>query len=207
MVARVSHFGSNNESAGLELALRAKITGPIVASGGWFVRYVEGAAKKLNFTAFQIAPTEPLILAFPYPAGTTFNIYYFGGYCGACTHASRPVNSIQEVVQAFGDAHYWDNNARTLYVRIVHINSQLEGGGNGAAWTSYTFPLNYTRNGMSLLQLNEEPYFIIDSSCTTDPCPYQEGVVIPAAIGTPTQQSPLQHQNQQQNQPLHQLQN
>lgn len=78
-IGRVSHFGYTPESIGLSLGVNAKITGPLIAkSGGWFVRYTAGTPKVLNITHMQVRPQDVLLLAIPYPSGTTFSIYYQG---------------------------------------------------------------------------------------------------------------------------------
>lgn len=103
VVAQVSHFGSTNESAGLQVGVNAKVTGPLIAtSGGWFVRFAAGTPSTLKLTSVQVNETQVLLLAIPYPSGTTFNItHQAASWCGpswaTCTHNFRQVGSVAEV--------------------------------------------------------------------------------------------------------------
>lgn len=123
VVGRVSKFGATNESAGLYIGANAKLTGPLVAaSGGWFIRFNSGTPKVLTLTSVQVRMEDVLLIALPYPAGTTFTIYHKAAdWCGTswavCRHNYRSVTSIAAVKSSFGDAYFWNSSTRTLYLR------------------------------------------------------------------------------------------
>lgn len=78
----------------------------------------------------SVKENDVLLLAIPYPAGTTFNIRHAAaGWCGSwttCSHTVRAVSSVDQVRSAFGDAYYWNNAQRILYIRPVQSNSTFD---------------------------------------------------------------------------------
>lgn len=200
VVATVSHFGSTNESAGLLVGVNAKVTGPIIAkAGGWFIRYAGGTPNVLNITSMQVNETKVLLLAIPYPAGTTFNIWYQGAsWCNnpttqACQHPVRSVSSIAAVRESFGDAYYWNNAARLLYVRAVQSKAywgskNAQGSQDPAIW-GVTFPDDMFVRGGQTMAYASSATIVIKASCTVNPCAPQNDVPVPAALfpgGAPT---------------------
>jgi len=189
IVGQVSHFGSKNESAGFNLGVNAKVTGPIIAaSGGWFIRFASGTPSTLTFTNVQVNTTDVLLLALPYPSGTTFSIHHQGAsWCGTswavCSHAYQPVNSIAAVISAFGDAYYWNNAARTLYLRVVQTADSFGAVGSDVmAWSPFPVWETFSRAGQTLYVPSSSSSIIITASCSTNPCAPQNDVSLPAAI-------------------------
>lgn len=123
VVGFVSNFGKTNEASQLAIGANAKVTGPIIASaGGWFIRFTTGTPKVLTLTNVQVRMEDVLLIAIPYPAGTTFTIYHqAASWCGpswaVCRHNYRSVSSIALVKSSFGDAYFWNSATRTLYLR------------------------------------------------------------------------------------------
>jgi hypothetical protein len=188
VVAKATHFG-RTEAVGLDVGANAKITGPIIAqAGGWFIRFLSGTPKVLEITSVQVDSTEVLLLAFPYPSGTTFSIYHKAAdWCdpawGVCRHNCRAVTSVAAVRSAFGDAYFWDNTARTLYLRVVTTNSYFGGlGSDPAIWSPFSPPEVFARGGQKLITPSYQSSVVIEASCTSSPCAPQTGVAIPAAL-------------------------
>lgn len=188
IIGYASHFGSTNQTAGLHIAVHAKLTGPLIgSSGGWFIRLIHGNPRVLTITSIQVANmNDVLLLAFPYPAGTTFSIYYKAAYwCheswAVCRHNFFPVNSIAAVRNAFGDAYYWNSATRTLYLRAVMCNETFA---TDAPWTPHPPELSFIRGGISLHSPVGAVSLIIEASCATDPCAPQNNVPIPAAFNS-----------------------
>jgi len=189
VVGYVSHFGTKNESAGLWLGANTKITGPIIAqSGGWFIRFTAGTPASLTFTNVEVNTTDVLLLALPYPAGTKFNIYYEGAsWCvtswAVCRHNYTAVNNVSAVISAFGDAYYWDNANRILYLRVVASQTTFGSPGQDPArWSPYPVPGEFSRGGQTLISPASQTYVIIESSCSTNPCAPQNDVQVPNAV-------------------------
>jgi len=188
VVAQVSHFGrGKNESLGLAVAANAKVTGPIIAqAGGWFIRFTKGTPKLLTFDSAQVAQNDVLLLALPYPAGTTFTIWNQGAsWCGpawaTCRHNYTAVTSVAAVRSAFGDAYFWDNNAKTLYLRLVSIPDTFQRP-DVKSWTPFPPQANFTRGGQTLTSGNFQASVIIQASCSSDPCAPQPTVTVPAGL-------------------------
>jgi len=131
--ALVYHFG-RPEVDPVELTTMGRLTGPVV-SGGWFFKFPGGTPKKLIITEIQVDADDNLLFAIPYPSGTTFQIQAIPpSWCQVynnppapwdsyCTHFFRPVNSISEVRNAYGDAYYFDNAGQLLYIRVRSLDS------------------------------------------------------------------------------------
>jgi len=188
VVAKATHFG-RSETVGLDVGVNAKVTGPIIAqAGGWYIHFSKGTPKVLNITSVQVDMTEVLLLAIPYPSGTTFTIFHqAASWCstswGVCTHACRAVTSVAAVRGAFGDAYFWDNTARILYLRVVNTNSYFGSlGSDPAIWSPYAPPETFSRGGQKLITPSYQSSVVIQSSCSTNPCAAQSGVAVPAAL-------------------------
>lgn len=191
VIGKVTHFG-RNESLGLEIAVNAKVTGPIIDSaGGWFIRFTAGTPKQLNISAVQVDQNDVLLLAIPYPANTNFTVYNFAAtWCdvswGVCRHNYRAVTSIAAVKSAFGDAYFWDNNARILYLRVVTAKSYYGGlGGDTPVWSPFAPEEVFSRAGETLIR-GSQGSIIIEATCATNPCAPQPTVAVPAALNLPT---------------------
>ena len=196
VVGQASHFGSKNESDGYNIAVNAKITGPIIASsGGWFLRFSAGTPNPVSITNVQFqVPDDKLLVALPYPSGTTFNISYRGpSWCSTyyyvCTHYLRPVTSVSAVLASYGDAYYWNNAARTLYLRPVMADSQFGLKPDILQWSALpSITRNFSRGGQTIYSPSSSASIVITASCNSNPCAAQNDVSIPAAIyiGPPT---------------------
>lgn len=193
IVGYVSHFGATNETDMLALGVNAKVSGPIIAAaGGWFIRFNAGTPKKLQFTAIEVQETSALLLAIPYPAGTTFTIVNQGAsWCGTdwavCTHPYNQVSSVQAVINAFGDAYYWSESTRTLYLRVVSADTTFGNPGTDPKnWSPFPVPQSFSRGGQTLIGPSSQSYVIIQASCSSDPCAPQNDVSVPAALGGST---------------------
>lgn len=187
VVARVSHFGYTNETAGLHVGVNARVTGPIIAAaGGWFIRFNSGTPKTLRITSVQVAMNDVLLLAIPYPAETTFSIYHRAAdWCGTswavCRHNYRSVSSIAAVVSSFGDAYFWNSATRTLYLRAVQSKNTFGNVGTDVpAWSPFQPEEQFSRGGHTLLTTSYQTSIVIESTCTTDPCAPQNDVPVPA---------------------------
>lgn len=188
VVGKATVFG-RNESLGVDVAVMGQLTGPIVyKAGGWFVRYTAGTPNVLNLTEIQVDPKDSLVLAFPYPAGTKFNIFFQGAsWCSTswavCTHPFRNVSSVAEVANGFGDVYYWDNAAQVLYVRATMQPATFGSPGKDAPWTSIPpAPGQFTRGGLTLPLVNGGPLIVIKASCSTNPCTPQPRVSVPGEL-------------------------
>lgn len=188
VVGKATLFG-RNESLGVDLAAMGQLTGPIVyKAGGWFIRYTAGTPNVLNLTEIQVDPKDSLVLAFPYPAGTKFNIFFqAASWCSTswavCTHPFRNVSSVAEVANGFGDVYYWDNAAQVLYVRATMQPATFGSPGKDAPWTSIPpAPGQFTRGGLTLPLVNGGPLIVIKASCSTNPCAPQTRVSVPREL-------------------------
>lgn len=186
VIGTISHFGSKNESAGLQIGVNAKVTGPLIdAAGGWFIRFTQGTPKRLTFSSVQLLSlADTFLVALPYPSGTNFSIYHQGAtWCNAnsqvCKYYMRPVNTIQEVVNGYGDAYYWNNGAKLLYMRLVQTNYSF--GSKGSTWGPTPQEEVFARGGHALTKPSYKSSIIVESNCPTNPCAPQPSVPIPAA--------------------------
>lgn len=187
IVGRVSHFGGTSQNADLLIGANAKLTGPIIASaGGWFIRFTSGTPKTLRLANVQVAKNDVFLIAIPYPAGTTFNIYHRAAdWCHTtdwadCIHSYRSVSSIAAVVSAFGDAYFWNSATRTLYLRAVQSRSYFGNKGTDVpVWSPYEPEEQFSRGGHTLITPSTESTIVIESSCSTSPCAPQNDVPVP----------------------------
>eukprot|EP01113_Clastostelium_recurvatum_P039916 TRINITY_DN614_c0_g1_i1.p1 TRINITY_DN614_c0_g1~~TRINITY_DN614_c0_g1_i1.p1 ORF type:complete len:1844 (-),score=383.73 TRINITY_DN614_c0_g1_i1:116-5647(-) len=186
VVAKATHFG-RNESLGLDIGVNAKVSGPIIhQSGGWFVRFTSGTPRVLTMASVQVDFNETLLLAFPYPAGTTFSVYAQGAtWCstswGTCQHFYRSVSSIDAVRTAFGDAYYWDNTNRVLYLRITNNPDSFGGRGlENSVWTPFPPRDIFERGGQRLFR-GGASFVVIEASCGSAVCAPQPDVNVPPA--------------------------
>jgi len=188
IVGKATHFG-RDESHGVDIAVMGQLTGPIIyRSGGWFIRYTDGTPQQLTIGEIQVDPDDSLLLAFPYPADTSFEISFEAAtWCGTswavCTHPFTSVASAQEVFTGYGDVYFWDNDAQILYVRATMQPSTFGSPGTDAPWTSIPpAPNEFTRGGLTLPIVDYDPTIVIKASCSSDPCAPQPDVKVPGEL-------------------------
>lgn len=135
LIGKVTHFGRTEGIDSLDLAYYAKVTGPVVyESGGWFIRFDSGTPKNLTFDNVQVFPKDKLLIALPYPAGTTFTIEArTAQWCSPsasrlCRFTLKPTTSVDAVLNGTGDLYYFNNGI--LYLRIVQQSDGSLGRGN-----------------------------------------------------------------------------
>ncbi|KAI9015919.1 G8 domain-containing protein [Hyaloraphidium curvatum] len=206
VVGTLTHFG-RPETSGLVVEVNSKVTGPVIAeSGGWFMRFDGGTPSSFVIQGLVVPDEARLIMAFPYPAGTQFSVQANLNWCqtwwgGVCVHDFRPVGSVAEVRDGFGDTYHFDG--RVLYIRVV---LRQKGGsfGTNDPWTNVQPVGVFARNGLALPEgdWSEAKYPPPDSSAnywisiraTTCPaggrCAAQLTVPVPAAL-VPNQPGPI----------------
>jgi hypothetical protein len=162
--------------SGMQLTWNTKITGPIDArlGGGWYVRYYNGAPKNILLRAIQLQdPSTTLIMAFPYPPGTTFTVTgKAASWCSSnngvtCNYRFARVWSIQELIQRQGgESYYWDDQNNVLYVQVVQ-QMDWDLGRNGQFDRTRRNPTEFTRAGITVPKPIWDYTIEIQSSCQT----------------------------------------
>jgi len=155
IIGKATHFGrSINE--GLSIGSNARVTGPVIASsGGWFVRFNTGTPKVLELKEFQVARSTKLLLALPYPSGTTFKITaYAANWCWKnCSFKFKLVDSLGKVIDSSGAYYYFDSSKGILYLKLVQQPDRSLG--DKSPWE--LLPLyTFERDGISLPYLGWE---------------------------------------------------
>jgi len=185
LIGNVTHFG-RAESTGLLLAANAQVSGPVVyTAGGWFVRFTEGIPTTITIANIQIDPTVSLVLAFPYPAGTTFNVTYeAASWCGTswavCSHPFNLTKSLTNVYNSNGDLYYWNSTSNILFIRVVEQQDTFT---TAEAWTSIPpVPDIFVRANITMDLYQGAPYIQIVANCPTNPCAPQPNAQVPPAL-------------------------
>lgn len=201
--AKVTHYGRDEANA-FDVALMPRVTGPIIASqGGWFIRYVSGTPNLVKFSNIQVDHDDVLLLAIPYPAGTTFEVWAqapswcnpgtvpYQSWNSICRHDFRAVNSIAEVRAAWGDAYYYDSTLQHLHIRVVTMDSfsyQFATQGTkdaNAIWGPTSTTSSYFARGGSKLLLHGSGFWTVNikvTSANCSPrCPLTPGITVPPA--------------------------
>ncbi|KAH9259577.1 hypothetical protein BASA81_001999 [Batrachochytrium salamandrivorans] len=159
VIGQVTHFG-RAFGTGIKIAQNPKITGPILSQGGgWHVRFDQGTPKSLKIQYVVVHPNDLLLVAIPYPAGTTFQVVATDtNSCQSCQDVLVQVNSLEEVRQGFGDRYYYSNGL--LYFRIVQRNSITNGA--HVTWTKQTLDqvASFTREGITLMVMDQWSFTI-----------------------------------------------
>ena len=199
IVGKATHFGRSLDD-GLEIGQNPKVTGPVIkASGGWFIRFNSGSPRKLLITRGQIHPDDNLVMAFPYPAGTTFSVKAKApDFCNwaRTEEVLVRVNSLAEVRAGFGDRYYFDEANNMLYIRIVQKNDECYPTTPTIPWTKESLSnlATFSRNGITLMVMEAEQfhYEIIASNCggSGEYCAPITPIVVPAAVATQSPVSP-----------------
>jgi len=189
VVGTATHFGRAEPETSLEIALNLQITGAVLyESGGWFVRFTDGTPNDLILDNIQLGTQDTqLVLALPYPKDTTFDISFVAAdWCGVwavCTHNFTQVDSVRAVFDGYGDVYFWDNDARTLYLRPTMQPATFGDPGTDAPWTSIPPPPDkFTRDGITINTIDADPTIHIKASCATNPCAPQPDVDVPDYI-------------------------
>jgi len=180
LVGKVTHFGWTLTD-GIPLAMNPKVTGPIIkSSGGWFVRFDAGTPRKVRIMNAMIHPDDTLILAFPYPSGTTFSVIAYGpDWCDSswarCTDTLVRANSLDEVKAAYGDKYYYDSTNQILYYRVVQTDELYWDHGTvdnpHQAWPKRTLDslAHFERDGVNLMVMEAWSFRveIVATNCGT----------------------------------------
>ena len=196
-VGWATHFG-RTLSQGLEIGQNPKVTGPVIASaGGWYVKFNSGSPKTLKIKNLQVFPDANLVLAFPYPRGTTFSVKAKApSWCSGWARTEEvlvQVNSLAEVRAGNGDRWFYDAAAELLYIRVVQKNEACfpldQVTIPWPAETIQTLTGVFTRNGMTLMVMEqyEFHYEILASGCGGNAkyCSVLSGNVPPAVSTEP----------------------
>lgn len=127
-LGRVVHLGYHaqrglSEDSGLPLSANTVVTGP-VNGFGWLFLFDSGSPVEATFKLAQIDEDDNVILVFPYPAGTTFDIKYVAAsWCGTswaeCEHPFTAVSSVAALLAGNGDNYFFDSESGLLYFRFL----------------------------------------------------------------------------------------
>jgi hypothetical protein len=195
VIAQVAHFG-RLLSDGFDVSVDARITGPIIQqSGGWYIRFTNGVTPKvISFREVQIRETDVMIIAIPYPVGTTFTIRAIGAsWCAPadpysnCYRIFDKVNTLAEVRSGFGDKYFVNANG-VLFFRLVQKGSTFGGNTDNVPWTDVPTTDKFVFGGLSLVypvwgDFSQWDYKVtITASC--NPCTLtSSSLTTPAALG------------------------
>ena len=122
---------SNDPSGGLPITANSEVAGP-VGGFGWALSLNDGAPKNLRIDQVEVSPTCPLLLAVPYPPGTSFSITANAAYCSqsakrSCTEMFQKVDSVWHVRFSQGNTYHFDSATNVLWIRVVQFPQSYTG--------------------------------------------------------------------------------
>lgn len=126
----ITHWGSTPQDAALR-SWDPGTAGPYDHAhyGGWFLRFDDGAPREMEIKLPQVTPGTTLMVAFPYPAGTTFTVTarVTTSECSAskelCEEVFSKVDTSEDVRASAGNVYAFDGTY--LYLSIPSVYNQL----------------------------------------------------------------------------------
>jgi hypothetical protein len=190
-IGRLRHLGplfdsSNDPSGGLPITANSEAAGP--AGGfGWVLQLDDGPPKDLRLDQIEVDSTTPLILAVPYPAGTSFSISAHAAWCSSsssrsCIEQFSAVDSVAHVRYSLGNTYFYDDAAQLLYIRVVQPPQTKTGDPDWRLWGLDDLD-KFSFNGITLPSFSYGPYLQIIADCT-------EGSIAGHCATTPTYVEP-----------------
>ena len=110
----LSQFGDSSKK--MTITKNEGITG-VTGNTGWYLRYHQGAPTTTEVWISQLPIQKYVILAMPYPSGTSFNIRRIFKWYGEMDANVTPVASLAEVVNGDGLKYHFDGTY--LYVKLA----------------------------------------------------------------------------------------
>jgi len=121
-------------------------TGP--SNRGWYLRMRQGSPRFVSVSIDQMSDRAYVLLAIPYPSGTTFTveIFQYGNRAVTCSNAA----SAAAVLASNGRSYHFDGSY--LFVKLTNYDTARSRGAftrDGASLVDYTWNLQYriTANG------------------------------------------------------------
>ena len=197
-IGAATGFGRLENTTAVDVSLNALVTGALIAEqGGWFVRFEEqpgltGTPATLTITNIQAQPTASLLLAFPYPPGSSFTVtgHASPATCNAtyreCTHPFPSASRLVDIRVGQSPGYYVDG--QTLFVRLVMIND-TDFGPLGASWPyGPAFSVANLQQGALTLPLANNYSVVIAAECARSTvnesyCAPAPEVGVPPALG------------------------
>lgn len=208
-IGRIRHMGSlfdasNDPLGGLPITANAEVAG-LAGGFGWVLQLDDGPPKNLKIDQVEVDASTPLVLAIPYPQGTTFTITAHGAWCSpstthSCTEQFSAADSVAHVRSSQGNKYYFDTTTNLLYVRIIQFPQGYTGDNvksptamwhlwdldtpNTKSWDPRTHALDrFSFNGITLPKFTYGNYLQISANCA-------EGSISGHCANTPTYVEP-----------------
>lgn len=126
-VGSVMHIGQegNPQEVGLPIEGLTALNGP-TGGLGWLMLFDNGSPANITFKKTQIDEDELLMIAIPYPPGTSFNLTYYAAYwcwywisVKTCYHKFTSAASLDAVINGNGDRYFFDTDRGVLFFRYI----------------------------------------------------------------------------------------
>ena len=154
----LSQFGNSNKR--MTVTVNEGITG-VTGDTGWYLRFDQGAPTTAEVWISQLPVQKSVILAMPYPSGTTFYIRRVFKWYSSMNSDLWQAGSLDAVVNGDGLLYYFDGTY--LYVKLVdpQFNSgNLVSGGlvvYGTRWWDLHYKIQTTNKGSSTFVSRGDP--------------------------------------------------
>lgn len=154
----LSQFGS--ASRRMTITKNEGITG-VTGDTGWYIRFDQGAPTTTEVWISQLPIQKYIILAMPYPSGTSFSIRRIFKWYGQMDANVTPVASLAEVVSGDGLKYHFDGTY--LYVKLA--DPQFNSGNlvheglvvYGTRWWDLHYSIKTTNLGSSTFVSRSDP--------------------------------------------------
>lgn len=154
----LSQFGSVSKR--MTITKNEGITG-VTGDTGWYIRFDQGAPTTTEVWISQLPIQKYIILAMPYPSGTSFSIRRIFKWYGQMDANVTPVASLAEVVSGDGLKYHFDGTY--LYVKLA--DPQFNSGNlvheglvvYGTRWWDLHYSIKTTNLGSSTFVSRSDP--------------------------------------------------
>jgi hypothetical protein len=154
----LSQFGSVSKR--MTITKNEGITG-VTGDTGWYIRFDQGAPTTTEVWISQLPIQKYIILAMPYPSGTSFSIRRIFKWYGQMDANVTPVASLAEVVSGDGLKYHFDGTY--LYVKLA--DPQFNSGSlvheglvvYGTRWWDLHYSIKTTNLGSSTFVSRSDP--------------------------------------------------
>lgn len=181
----VRHLGHKFSPAmgaatGMPVTPTGDVVGPI-GGFGWLLTLTAGAPKSIRFQEIVARPDTPMLLAIPYPKGTSFTIIaHAADWCGtengaySCQSQFKAVSSVAQVRNGAGNSYFVDSNG-VLFIRLIETPIDFVGrpawflpqfSDTGRDGNGYAFD-KFQRGGVLLPRTTYGPYLTLSADCAS----------------------------------------